>query len=164
MISDYMKQHELSNNMKQEKKIIAVYDYTDLDGKVLHQTVRFEGKKFSQRQPDGNGGWIWTLKKVKPVLYNLAEVVNADTIILCEGEKDCDNVKKHFGLTPTTNPMGAEKWRKHYNKYLKTKRVLIVPDDDDDVNSPSYMKGMGHAIDVANHLLGIAKIIKIIAL
>ena len=39
-------------------KIVATYDYTDLDGTVLYQGVRYEPKDFRQRRPDGNGGWI----------------------------------------------------------------------------------------------------------
>ena len=163
-ISDYMKQHELTKAKKQKKEIIAVYDYIALDGCVLHQTVRFIGKKFLQRRPNGNGGWIWNLKGVKPILYNLAEVVKANNITLCEGEKDCDSVIKHFGLTSTTNPMGAGKWRKQYNEHLKGKSILIVPDNDNDPGSPSYMKGMEHAVDITNQLLGIAKTIKIVEL
>jgi putative DNA primase/helicase len=42
-----------------KKVIVATYDYRDADGKVLHQTVRYEPKKFAQRRPDGKGGWIW---------------------------------------------------------------------------------------------------------
>jgi hypothetical protein len=162
--SDYMKQHELTKTKRQKQEIIAVYDYIDLDGCVLHQTVRFAGKKFLQRRPDGNGGWIWNLNGVSHILYKLAQVVKANNITLCEGEKDCDSVIKHFGLTATTNPMGAGKWRKHYNEHLKGKTILIVPDNDNDPGSPSYMKGIEHAVDIANQLLGIAETIKIVEL
>lgn len=37
-------------------RIVDTYDYTSLDGDLLHQTVRHEPKKFLQRRPDGNGG------------------------------------------------------------------------------------------------------------
>jgi hypothetical protein len=37
----------------------AVYDYTDENGKLLFQVVRYKNpKKFSFRHPDGNGGWM----------------------------------------------------------------------------------------------------------
>ena len=32
-------------------RIVAVYDYTDAEGKLLYQTVRFEPKTFRQRRP-----------------------------------------------------------------------------------------------------------------
>lgn len=38
------------------RRIVATYDYTSLTGELLHQTVRFEPKDFSQRRPDGQGG------------------------------------------------------------------------------------------------------------
>ena len=49
------------------KTIERTYDYQDSNGKVLFQVVRFVPKSFAQRHPDGNGGWIWGLKGVKPV-------------------------------------------------------------------------------------------------
>ena len=57
------------------KKIVATYDYLDENGKLLFQTVRYDPKDFRQRQPDGNGGWIWNLKGVETTLYRWCEVV-----------------------------------------------------------------------------------------
>src|SRR5262245_12202165 len=48
--------------------IVAKYDYTDPDGKLLYQVLRLEPKDFRQRRPDGNGGWIWKLDE-RRVLY-----------------------------------------------------------------------------------------------
>jgi hypothetical protein len=42
-------------------KIVATYDYTDASGNLLFQVCRFEPKDFRQRQPDGNGGWVWKM-------------------------------------------------------------------------------------------------------
>ena len=85
-----------------EAKIIATYDYTDADGKLLYQVVRFELKEFRQRRPDGNGAWLWNLKGINPVLYRLPEVLKAiregQTIYICEGEKDTDALQEK-GLT-----------------------------------------------------------------
>ena len=36
----------------------AAYRYTDEAGKLLFEVVRFPGKKFRQRRPDGRGGWF----------------------------------------------------------------------------------------------------------
>lgn len=38
--------------------IVASYDYVDEDGKLLFQCLRYEPKAFSQRRPNGRGGWI----------------------------------------------------------------------------------------------------------
>ena len=46
-----------SRNDKPKGRIVATYDYTDADGKLLYQVVRYEPKDFRQRRPDGNGGW-----------------------------------------------------------------------------------------------------------
>lgn len=71
------------------------------------------------------------------LLYNLDQVVKASTVLILEGEKDCDSVS-FLGLltddgTPlatTTNPFGANQWVYHYSQWLRGKRVLIMGDCD----------------------------------
>src|SRR4030095_197376 len=70
--------------------IEATYDYRDETGKLLFQAVRYIGKDFSQRNPDGAGGWIWKLEGVRRVPYRLPELMAADPndlVFLPEGEK-----------------------------------------------------------------------------
>ena len=138
-----------------KKQIVATYDYVGTDGDLLHQTVRYEPKSFSQRRKVG-GKWVWSLKGVITTLYNLPDVARAEEVIVLEGEKDCDNVKKHYGLVATTCPMGAGKWRGHHSKLLKDKNVLIVPDNDG--------PGSKHATGVAKLLSGTAQDVKIVSL
>ena len=45
-----------------KRNIVATYPYTDANGTLLFESVRYEPKDFSQRQPDGNGHYIWSLK------------------------------------------------------------------------------------------------------
>jgi hypothetical protein len=111
-------------------KIVATYDYLDVDGTLLFQVVRYEGKQFRQRRPDGRGGWIGSLGRVKPILYRLAEVAAADTVYVAEGEKDVENLRK-LGLVATTSPMGASNWRAEYADGLAGKHVVVLPDNDD---------------------------------
>jgi len=111
-------------------EIVATYDYTDEAGKLLYQTVRYRPKDFKQRQPDGRGGWIWNLKGVRRVLYRLPEVIEAQVVWVCEGEKDCDALAS-LGLVATTNPLGAGKWRPEYSRQLAGKQVNLSPDGDD---------------------------------
>jgi putative DNA primase/helicase len=91
-----------------ERKIVAVYPYVDESGKVLFEVVRYEPKAFAQRQPDGNGGWVWNLNGVRRVLYKLPDVLRAvqsgETIFIVEGEKDADALCG-LGLVATTNPI-----------------------------------------------------------
>jgi hypothetical protein len=142
-----------------EAKIIATYDYTDADGKLLYQVVRFEPKDFRQRRPDGAGGWVWNLKGVNPVLYRLPEVLKAvregQTVYICEGEKDAKALKEK-GLTATTNSGGAEKWRPEYGETLAGASVIILPDRD--------APGQRHAAKVAASLHCKAKSLKLLEL
>jgi hypothetical protein len=75
----------------ENKKIVATYPYHDEAGDLLFQVVRDDPKGFRQRQPDGKGGWDWSMKAVRRVLYQLPKVVEAvtskQTIFIAEGEK-----------------------------------------------------------------------------
>jgi len=139
--------------------VVATYDYQGEDGKLLFQVCRTEDKRFFQRRPDGKGGWVNGLKGVKPVLYRLPEVLRAvergETVFIPEGEKDCDNLAR-IGLTATTSPMGAGKWRNHYSEWLKGANVVILPDNDE--------PGRKHGLQVARNLYGKAVSVKVLEL
>jgi len=134
------------------RNIEVTYDYEDELGKLLFQVVRYNPKGFSQRRPDGKGEWIWNMKGITPVPYHLPEVIRAvEPVLIVEGEKDVDNLRK-LGFTATTSPMGAGKWRDSYNKYLRDKEVILVPDKD--------QAGMIHCKKIGKSLWGIARKIK----
>ncbi len=138
--------------------IEATYDYRDQDGKLLFQAVRYVGKEFSQRRPDGNGGWIWNLEGVRRVLYRLPELLAADpsaTVFLVEGEKDVDRLRAG-GLVATCSPMGAGKWRREYAETLAGRNVVIIPDND--------QPGRGHAQAEEQSLRGVAASVKMLTL
>lgn len=71
------------------RRVAATYDYTDEGGHLLFQAVRFDPKDFRQRQPNSKGGWTWTTKGVRLVLYRLPELLKrgTDPVFLCEGEE-----------------------------------------------------------------------------
>lgn len=119
---------------KGKGKITAIYAYVDEAGDLLFQVVRFEPKDFRQRKPDGNGGWVWSLKGTRRVLYNLPEVLKAVKekrfIFLVEGEKDADNLTQ-LDFVATTAPQGAGKWLKGYTDTLKGARIALIPDRDE---------------------------------
>ena len=92
-------------DIKIEYKIKETYDYFDAMGEFVSQTIRYEPKKFSQRTKV-NGKWVWSLKGVKTVLYNLPIVLNSDKVLLLEGEKDCINAD-NLGYVATTAPTGS---------------------------------------------------------
>lgn len=143
---------------RRQKQIEETYDYRDADGKLLFQAVRYTPKGFSQRRPDGCSGWTWNLNGVERVLYRLPDLLEADpkeTLFLVEGEKDANRLAS-LGLTATTNPQGAKKWREEYTAILKGRRVALLPDNDDE--------GRKHAEMVAATLSGEAESVKMVTL
>src|ERR1019366_5282912 len=73
-------------------------------------------------------------------LYKLPEVITSNCVVICEGEKDCDNVNKlnlaqydETGFTrivATTNFDGAGKWDEENSPYLAGKVAISLPDND----------------------------------
>lgn len=140
-----------SPNVHATRTIVATYDYTDEAGNLLFQVVRSSPKGFRQRRPDGQGGWIWNLQGIEPVLYRLPAVVNASSVLVVEGEKDVDTAYRlglPDGWAATCNPMGAGKWRDSYTAAIRGKEVIILPDADE--------PGEKHAVQVAQALQGYA--------
>ncbi len=139
-----------------QRREVATYDYLDENGELLFQTVRYEPKDFRQRRPNGDGGWIWNLRGVRPVLYRLPELLSrsSETIFVCEGEKDVLSLEP-MGVLATCNPMGAGKWRHEYAETLSGRTVVVIPDNDPatDENGKSHYKGQKHAAAVAESLL-----------
>jgi hypothetical protein len=144
-----------SNGKPKTKRIVETYDYTDENGDLLFQSVRYEPKDFRQRRIDGNGDFIWNLENTRLVLYRLPEILASPLVYLVEGEKDVETLRSN-DLPATCNPMGAGKWRNEYNEFLRDKTVVVLPDNDE--------PGRKHTLQVANSLYGIAKEIVILEL
>jgi AAA domain-containing protein len=145
-----------------EIKAIAIqapiaYDYRNADGKLVYQVVRKPDKKFSQRHPDGNGGWVWNLTGTERVLYRLPELM-ADTnraVFITEGEKDANRLAS-LGLIATCNSGGAGKWQTESAEILRDRTVYILPDND--------QPGQEHGQAVAASLHGVAREVRIVEL
>jgi putative DNA primase/helicase len=135
----------------------AVYDYTDETGALLFQVLRLAGKRFLQRRPDGNGGWIWKLGETRRVLYRLPRVLEAvgsgDTVYVCEGERDV-HAAEGVGVVATTNPGGAGKWRDEFALELQGASIVLVADNDE--------PGLRHAREVACSLEGTAATVDLV--
>jgi len=97
-----------------ERRIVAEYDYLDEKGKLLFQVVRFEPKDFRQRRPDGKGGWTRNVNGVRRLLYRLPDVLAAKSVVVCEGDRDCETARS-LGLVATCNPGGSGNWREEYS-------------------------------------------------
>lgn len=136
----------------------AIYEYTDEDGNLLFEAIRFPGKRFRQRHTDPETGEeVWSLDGVRRVLYRLPEVIQGvqqgHVIVVCEGEKDVEALRA-AGQVATCNPMGAGKWRDEYTEALRGAHVVIVADRDE--------PGRNHANKVKDSLEGVAAEIHVV--
>jgi hypothetical protein len=154
---------ERSANGHDPFRIVKTYDYRDEGGKLLFQVCRLHPKDFRQRRPDGGGGWDWKTQGIRKVLYRLPELVAAAAnvngkpwrVFIVEGEKDADRMAQ-WGLTVTTNPGGAGKWRKEFNRYFVGADVVVIPDND--------VVGRAHVRDIAVHLAPVAACVRVLEL
>jgi putative DNA primase/helicase len=147
-------------------RIVTTYDYREEDGTLLFPVVRYEPKDFRQRAPKPGGGWSWSTKKVRKVLYRLPELRAAPldaTVYIVEGEKDVESLAG-LGFAATTAPGGAarsahrkgSKWRLEFIPFFEKRDVVVVPDNDE--------PGRAHARTVAATLAGVAARVRIIEL
>lgn len=70
-------------------------------------------------------------------------------VMVVEGEKDVLTLETVFSGQPicmTSSPMGAGKWRWAFGRYLKGRRVAVIPDNDE--------QGYPHAYLVASSAMG----------
>jgi hypothetical protein len=163
------------------KPILATYAYTDTDGALLFEVVRFDtadpDERFRQRQPDGNGGWIWNVKGVPRVLYRVHELIAAvkagQRVLVCEGERDANTAVK-LGYAATTAPGGVNKWRKEFDEFFVNVDVVVVSDNDEQLKDPKSGKpqfhpdgrpilpGQDHAAAVTRRLSRIAAHVRVV--
>jgi len=144
---------------KQLRTIAATHKYLDERREILYEVVRFSPKDFSQRRPDGTGGWIYNLKGVRRVLYRLPDVAAVASqgrrIYVVEGEKDADAITA-LGLTATTSSGGAGRWRPEHAETLAGAEIIVVADKD--------ARGRAHAQAIAHSCRATAKSVKVLEL
>jgi RecA-family ATPase len=136
-------------------RVVAAYDYTDDKGVLLYQVLRHEPKNFSQRRPNGSGGWIQNIDGVSRVLYRVRELSQHPdaTVFVTEGEKDADRVAS-LGHCATTVACG--KWTNDCIQALTGRDVLILEDAD--------KPGREKALKAARALRGVAKTVRVVSL
>ncbi len=143
--------------MAADENIVANYDYCDSSGRLLYQNVRFKGKTFRQRRPNGEGGWTYNLNGTPRSLYRLPELLESPTqdwIVFTEGEKDAD-VLCQMGFTATTSG-SATSWKPELAGHFSHRLVCIFPDNDD--------SGLRFARQVAQSLHAVAGKVHIAAI
>jgi hypothetical protein len=132
------------------EKGVKRYLYTDGDGELLYEVVRYQfqfpdgtwqlgksgnpKKTFRQRRPNGRGGWIWNLDGIGHTIFRRQAVEQAiergETIFLPEGEKDVETVEG-WSLVGSTNSGGAANWRPEFADFFIGADVVILGDDDE---------------------------------
>jgi putative DNA primase/helicase len=141
--------HREARSQPDRGVIVATYPYLDHSGKLLFEAVRYMPKRFSQRRPDGAGGWKWNLVGIQRVPYRLPELLAAppdQVVLIPEGEKDVDNLRA-LGFVATCNPCGAGKWAAIAPiaaPILRGRQVVVLPDSDD------HGQGQKHADQVVD--------------
>jgi AAA domain/CHC2 zinc finger len=154
----------------------AKWIYKDEDGAVAFAVKRIEyqnpdgtyvlkdGKRkktFRQARPDPNnpGRWIHNIDGVRPLLYELPELLKAKDegkiILIVEGEAKADLLWS-WGIPGTCCAMGSGKWRPELSDFLNGADVVILPDNDD--------PGRKHADAVAASLQDIASGVRVLEL
>ncbi|MEU8891138.1 AAA family ATPase [Streptomyces sp. NPDC048442] len=127
--------------------VVKSYPYADANGEIVYYVDRYVPKTFRPRMADGSKGF----PRERRILYQLpavlAEAQSAGTVVLCEGEKDVDNLAK-IGVVATTMPGGTGMgWNDSYSASLQgVGEVVIIADRDD--------AGVKHARRVSASLLG----------
>jgi RecA-family ATPase len=136
-----------------------IYSYFDENGTEVYQVGRWElpGHRKSVRPGQTTSAGVFTkgMGVAKQTLYNLPNIINADAVIIAEGENKVDELKS-LGLCATCNTGGAGKWKDEYSKYLSGKHVSILPDNDG--------PGIAHANQVAASVKPVAASVKVVML
>ena len=140
---------------KPKGTVVATYDYTDEEGALLYQVLRYEPKNFSQRRPNGNGGYIDNLDGVRRVLYRRQDLLKYPdaTVFFCEGEKDADRVASLDHIATT---VAHGKWTDECVQTLAGRDILILEDND--------KAGRKTALEAATLLHGVANTVRIVRL
>jgi hypothetical protein len=108
--------------------VVATFDYTDADGTLRYQVLKYDPKNFRQRRPDGNGGWIWSLGDVRRVPYRWPELLQYldATVFVCEGEKDVDRI---VSLGHCATCVADGKWTDNCVQALAGRDIVILQDN-----------------------------------
>ena len=111
--------------------ILRAHIYRDHNGEPIKKAVKYKNGKWRQFG-FFDGDWKPTVKNLPQVPYMLEELQEDNQgriVFIFEGEKDVDRAIK-FGLLATCNAGGAGNWKPELNKYIGTRTVCIVPDND----------------------------------
>jgi len=138
------------------QRIVATYEYYDADGVLAYMVHRMGPRKtFWQQLPDGRKPKDDPDFRALP--FHLPELLAQpdQPVWIVEGEKDVLTLEAH-GLIATCNHGGAGSWHECHAEWLRGRKCVILPDNDE--------AGRNHANKVAASLAGRAEVIKIVEL
>lgn len=138
---------------KSKGKVHAIYPYTDEEGRLLYENVRYHPKGFRQRRFDVSGQPVWNLEGIRRVPYRLPELIEAaktgKDIFLSEGEKDADALRE-LGFTASS----FKNWTEDFNQFIQGSHVILCQDHD--------IPGITQANEAARIILRSAASVKIL--
>jgi hypothetical protein len=137
------------------------YSFEDEEGNLLYiQAHKGAYYRVVGEDEDGDPLLVKGLGDMEPVLFELPTLRRAieagEDVYHLEGCKDVMSAKKHLGLVATTSG-GAKTWKGEFAEdYRGAKNAYIIPDNDEE--------GATYAAKVAQDLLGVAEVVKIVEL
>jgi hypothetical protein len=135
----------LAGAIREHGQPVTWHEYRRPDGVLVGGVARFAtgdgGKTIRQAStPDAGKSWSPTAFPEPRPLLHLADVLQADRVIVVEGEK-CADALRSLGYVATTSPGGSKAAGKADWSTLAGKSVVILPDHDE--------PGESYAHDVA---------------
>jgi len=121
-----------SGTLTEQRKPDAGWRYRNADGSDAGTVFRWNlpgGFKEIRQVSKVEGGWITSAMPDPRPLYRLPDIIEADEVWICEGEKAADAAVS-LGLPATTSAGGSKAADKSDWRPLNGKRVYILPDND----------------------------------
>jgi hypothetical protein len=157
---DYQKPYNDGDLLAAGFRETAQHNYTDLDGKLLYQVVRYEhksvkgAKMFRQRRPDPDGRWLASAGLVKvPYRWRALATRTTEDIFYCEGEKNADLLSDK-GLLAST--CASQKWTRTIADAYANRDVYVLADADE--------TGEENALEAERWLRGVNATVRIVRL
>ena len=125
----------MANNgtISEQRRPDSEWRYFNADGSDAGIVFRWnlpDGRKEVRQVSRVNNGWVTSAMPEPRPLYRLPDIIDADEVWICEGEKAADAAVS-LGLQATTSAGGSGAAEKSDWQPLDGKRVYILPDNDE---------------------------------
>ncbi|MDA1230305.1 MAG: AAA family ATPase [Planctomycetota bacterium] len=122
-----------SGTIPEQRKPDSAWRYQNADGSDAGTVCRWnlpDGRKEIRQLSCVPDGWITSAMPAPRPLYRLPDIIEAEEVWICEGEKAADSAAL-LGVTATTSAGGSNAAEKTDWQPLDGKRVYILPDNDE---------------------------------